>query len=120
VVLSPVAPLRVEDRPVEEFCEGRPERVVAPSVVEKPWLSRRGRRIDFARRDALNRRLGHLGEEFAVEVERRRMLFHGRDDLAAKVEWPDVTCVDGVGFDLLSFDEADDGERVEGHKSPNL
>ena len=38
------------------------------------------------------------------------MLFHARDDLAAKVEWVAETCGDGLGFDVLSFDEADDSE----------
>jgi hypothetical protein len=59
----------------------------------------------------MNRHLGQLGEEFAIEVEERRLLSFGRDDLAAKVEWVAVTCGDGVGFDVLSFDETDDGGR---------
>jgi hypothetical protein len=49
------------------------------------------RRIDFARKDAENRTLGRLGEEFAIEVERRRLLQLGRDVLAARVEWVAVT-----------------------------
>jgi hypothetical protein len=87
---------------------------------EKPWLSRRGRRIDFARLDAENRRLGRLGEEFAVEVERRGLLVYGRDDLVAKVEWVAQTCGDGLGFDVLSFDEADDAERFLEVKTTGL
>ena len=59
----------------------------------------------------MNRLLGQLGEKFAVEVEKRRLLFHERDDLAAKVEWVAMTCGDGIGFDVLSFDESDDSER---------
>ena len=58
----------------------------------------------------MNRHLGQLGEKFAVEVEKRRLMGYGRDDLAAKVEWVAMTCGDGVGFDVLSFDEADDSE----------
>jgi hypothetical protein len=82
--------------------------------LEKPWLSRRGRRIDFAERDAANRRLSKLGEEFAVNVERHRLRKVRRDDLAAKVEWVAETIGDGLGFDVLSFDECDDSEkRVE-------
>ena len=54
----------------------------------------------------MNRLLGQLGEKFAVEVERRRLLSSGRDDLAAKVEWVAMTCGDGLGFDVLSFHEA--------------
>jgi hypothetical protein len=78
-----------------------PERIVAPSGDNKPWLSRRGKKIDFARRDAANPLLVQLGEKFAVEIEKRRLLFYGRDDLAVKVEWVAMTCGDGVGFDVL-------------------
>jgi hypothetical protein len=120
VVLNPVAAPAVEDRPVEEFFEDRPERIIVPPVEDKPWLSRKGRKIDFARRDAENRRLGQLGERFAVEVERRRLLSFGRDDLAAKIEWVAVTCGDGTGFDVLSFDESDGSEQYIEVKTTGL
>jgi hypothetical protein len=110
-ILNPPSVPRIEDRPVEEYFEVGPERMIVPSADDKPWLSRRGRRIDFARRDAANRHLGQLGEKFAIEIERRRLLSAGRDDLAAKIEWVAETCGDGVGFDVLSFDESGDSER---------
>ena len=43
-----------------------------------------------------------------------------REDLAAKVEWVAVTCGDGVGFDVLSFDEGDDSERFIEVKTTGL
>ena len=52
------------------------------------------------------------GEEFTVELERKRLKGSGRDDLAKKVEWVSDTTGDGLGFDVLSFDEADDSERL--------
>ena len=64
----------------------------------------------FARHGAFNRRLGELGEQVTVEIERRRFIAVERDDLAAKVEWVAQTCGDGVGFDVLSFDALDDSE----------
>ena len=70
-----------------------------------------GRKIDFARRDASNRRLGLLGEQFTLEIERQRLRSVERDDLAATVEWVARTCGDGVGFDVLSFDARDDSEQ---------
>src|SRR5206468_2320276 len=91
-----------------------------PSREERPWLSRRGKRLDFARRDAANRALGRLGEEFAITVEKRRLVAFGRDDLAGKVEWVSVACGDGVGFDVLSFDENDDSERYIEVKTTGL
>jgi hypothetical protein len=119
-MLNPTSPPPFPDRPAVEFFEPPPDRIVVPGGEGKPWLSRRGKKIDFARRDAMNRRLGQLGEEFAVEVERRRLLSVRRDDLAAKVEWVAVTCGDGVGFDVLSFDEADGTERYIEVKTTGL
>jgi hypothetical protein len=54
--------------------------------------------------------LGRLGEEFAVGLERRRLLHFRRDDLAAEVEWVLETCGEGLGFDILSFHERDGPE----------
>jgi hypothetical protein len=119
-LVNPAGAPEVGHRPVGEVFEAPPDRVNGPAVAEKPWLSRRGRRLDFARRDAQNRRLGQLGEKFTVEVERRRLREAGRDDLAAKVEWVTETCGDGVGFDVLSFDEADGGERLIEVKTTGL
>ncbi len=73
-VLSPIVAPVLGDRPVESIFEDRPEQIIVPPSEEKPWLSRKGRRIDFARRDAMNRHLGQLGEKFA-----RR----GREEAAA-------------------------------------
>ncbi len=91
--------------------EAPPENTPLPNDSSEPWKSRQGRKIDFVRRDAGNRRLGRLGEEFAVDLERRRLRGYGRDDLAKRVEWISDTAGDGQGFDILSFDEMDDSER---------
>jgi hypothetical protein len=88
--------------------EAPPEQVVSPQEVGKPWLSWKGRGIDFAERDAANRHLGGLGEEFVVLLERHRLRAVGRDDLAGKVERVSQTTGDGLGFDVLSFDDGDD------------
>ena len=55
-----------------------------------------------------------------VEVERHRLLTLGRDDLAKKVEWVAQTIGDGLGFDVLSFDELDDSERLIEVKTTGL
>jgi Domain of unknown function (DUF3883) len=78
------------------------------------------RRVDFAARDAADRRLGRLGEEFVVEVERYRLRALGRDDLAGKVDWVAETVGDGLGFDVLSFDEGDGSERLLEVKTTGL
>jgi hypothetical protein len=100
--------------------EDPPERIHLPNRDGKPWLTLKGRRIDFAERDAANRRLGDIGEEFALWYERQRLIAAGRDDLAAKVRWVARDIGDGLGFDILSFDEADGSERYVEVKATGL
>ena len=100
--------------------EAPPEKVTSPKQSEKLWLSRRARNIDFAERDARNRQLAKLGEEFVFDLERYRLTVAGRDDLAQKVIWAARDIGDGLGFDILSFDEADDSERMLEVKATGL
>ncbi len=97
---------------VDRLFESPPNGMVLPETIAVPWRERQGCRIDYARREAANRRLGQLGEQFAVEMERQRLRARGRDDLAQKVEWISQTSGDGVGFDVLSFDDRDESERL--------
>ena len=46
------------------------------------------------------------------ELERYRLGTAGRDDLAQRVVWASQDIGDGLGFDILSFDEIDDSERL--------
>ena len=119
-LLNPVSPPNVRNQPLEAFFEARPEMLIVPKENDKPWLSRRGKKIDFVRRDAANRILGRLGEEFTIAVERRRLLSFGRDDLSAKVEWDAETCGDGIGFDVLSFGQNDESEQYIEVKTTSL
>jgi hypothetical protein len=119
-ILCPQREPAVGDRPASDYFESPPDQIIVPAGDDKPWLSRRGRRIDFARHDAFNRRLGELGEQFAVELERQRLRAAERDDLATKVEWVARTCGDGVGFDVLSFDARDDSEQFIEVKTTGL
>jgi hypothetical protein len=118
-VLNPTVAPAVEAQ-VDRYFDDPPDRMAVPAQGEKPWLSRRGRKVDYAARDALNRHLGRLGEQFVLEIERRSLLEAGRDDLTARVEWVSQTCGDGVGFDILSFDDADDSERYLEVKTTGL
>jgi hypothetical protein len=118
-VLNPTVAPAVETQ-VDRYFDDPPERMTVPRTGEKPWLSRRGRKVDYAARDALNRHLGRLGEQFVLEIERRSLLEAGRDDLANRVEWVSEKHGDGVGFDILSFDDADDSERYLEVKTTGL
>jgi hypothetical protein len=94
--------------------------MASPGAAAKPWLSRKGQRLDFALRDAQNRRLGAMGEGFVVRLERHRLLAAGRDDLAAKVLWAAKELGDGLGFDVLSFDDQDGSEKLIEVKTTGL
>lgn len=97
-----------------------PEKILAPATTSKPWLSRKVRQMDFAERDAANHHLGKLGEQFVFDLERYRLNLAGRDDLAQKVVWASRDIGDGLGFDIISFDEADDSERMLEVKATGL
>lgn len=119
-----VRPELSQHRPPQNYADALqepPEKLVMPAADDEPWITRRPRpRIDFVQRDATNRELGDLGEEYVVAFEQFRLKSHGRDDLAANVEWVAQTIGDGLGFDVLSFDETDGGERYLEVKTTGL
>lgn len=105
---------------LEAVIEAPPERINSPVPTFKPWRERTPTRIDFAERDARNRKLGKLGEQFVFDFERHRLKQAGRDDLARKVLWASREIGDGLGFDILSFDETEDMERMLEVKSTGM
>jgi uncharacterized protein DUF3883 len=118
-----IAPFRAfiaVDMDLDKIIEETPGQMSAPKEPGKPWLSKKVRKIDFAYKDALNRALGKLGEEFVVHLERQRLVLAGRDDLAGKVKWAAMEWGDGLGFDVLSFDAADESERLIEVKTTGL
>jgi len=70
-------------------------------------------RVWVARTDAENKRLGRLGEEWVLKLERQRLVSAGRDDLARKVVWVSEVEGDGAGYDIRSFDDAGNGTFIE-------
>src|SRR3954452_5118809 len=61
-----------------------------------------------------------LGEQFVVNLERYRLKTAGRDDLAGRVVWASRDIADGLGFDVLSYDEAVDSENMLEVKTTGL
>jgi hypothetical protein len=118
--LNPVQAPPADRLDLDAIIEDSPEQIIGPKELTKPWLSRKGCRIDFAERDARNRHLAKLGEEFVVSLERQRLRMVGRDDLALKVEWVSQTIGDGLGFDVLSFDDTDESEKLIEVKATGL
>jgi hypothetical protein len=118
--LNPAQVVQLTSPNLDEIIEDPPERTFAPKSPAKPWLSRKAKKIDFAQRDAANRQLAKLGEQFVFNLERYRLKATGRDDLAQRVVWASQDIGDGLGFDIISFDEADDSERMLEIKTTGL
>jgi len=60
--------------------------------------------INYLEREARNSSLGRAGEEFVIEFERARLIAHGENKLADRVDHASRTKGDGLGFDIHSFD----------------
>jgi len=119
-VVNPSELVAIPSTNPNKVIESAPDQIFLPKPTGKPWLSRKGRRIDFVARDAANRRLGELGERFVLELEQQRLRTAGRDDLAQQVKWASVEYGDGLGYDILSYDEKTDAERMIEVKSTGL
>ena len=60
---------------------------------------------DYLAREARNRSLGRAGEEFVLELEARRLYASGKKTLSERVEHVSATQGDGLGYDVLSFED---------------
>lgn len=119
-LVQPVALPHRQGRAVAEVLKDPPEQTASPLLGRKPWLALQGRFIDFARRDAQNRALGRLGEEFALWFERQQLIEAGCPELADRVRWVADEVGDVLGFDILSFAAEDGKERYVEVKTTGL
>ncbi len=88
------------------------------SKPDRPWqLDRLARKFDPVERDLRNRSLGRAGEEFVLEIEKKKLEKFQRPDLLKKVRWVSADD-DGAGYDILSF-EPDGRERLIEVKTTN-
>jgi hypothetical protein len=111
-ILAPTRRARLESVPLDALVVAPPSGGVDVDAADRDDPRVRFFKTDFVRRDAENRRLGRLGEEWALDFERRRL--HDvakRPDLARRVEWIADTRGDGAGYDIASF-EADERPRL--------
>jgi hypothetical protein len=102
-ILDPTpTPQLVSTSTIQVFV-GRPTlRAVDKHISER--LKRLVAKFDPVERDHRNRSLGRAGEEFVVELEKRRLAEGNREDLAARIRWTAVEDGDGAGYDVSSFD----------------
>ena len=85
----------------------RPQRVAEQAAVYAPHFS--AARRDYLAQESRNRSLGRAGELFVAELEARRLHAIGKKRLAERVDHVAATQGDGLGYDVLSFD--DDGRE---------
>lgn len=64
----------------------------------------------WSKREAKNRKLGLRGEVFVLELEKRRLINLGLAEKSEQIEHVSQTIGDGLGYDILSFDE--DGREL--------
>jgi hypothetical protein len=117
-VLEPATPPTTDFSRLHRLIEPPPGPVGA-GVSRQP-AEPSARRSDFVQRDAENRRLGRMGEEWTLTFEERRLHdVERRPDLAKRVEWVAETRGDGLGFDIQSFN-ADGSPRLIEVKTTGL
>lgn len=91
--------------------------LINPPIPEMAALPRKRqrlpRKLDFAARDERNRDLGYNGEAWVMGFEAYRLHEAHRADLAARIDWVSQRCGDGMGYDILSFEDNDTARFIE-------
>lgn len=77
------------------------------------------RKVDYASRDEVNRRLGREGEHWVLAFEHHRLSQGGRGDLLGRVNWVSDRLGDGTGYDILSYETEGSAERFIEVKTTN-
>ena len=101
-VLETVTAPPAEPPPQSELFIDPPPLVMAKERIPER-LERLIRKFDPVERDHRNRTLGTAGEEFVIDVERRRLTEADRGDLARRIRWIAAEEGDGAGYDILSY-----------------
>jgi len=86
--------------------------VVAQVSATSP-RTRLPRKTDFAARDESNRLLGRIGEQWVLGFEQSRLHDAGQSELFQRVDWVSDRLGDGAGYDILSYDAADQPRYIE-------
>jgi hypothetical protein len=69
--------------------------------------------VDFEGNAKAQKKLGSLGELWVMDYERKRLNELGRKDLAQKVQHMAIEQGDGLGYDILSFNENGSKRYIE-------
>lgn len=86
----------------------------APEIeLEDKVFHRRAGRVNFVRLEAEKRELGLAGELAVLDYEVRRLESAGKPKLAARIDHVSRSQGDGLGYDVLSFEESGKERFVE-------
>ncbi len=69
--------------------------------------------VNYLERETRNASLGKAGEMFVLEVEYARLLKAGKPKLAERIEHVSQTKGDGLGYDVLSFEDTGKERLIE-------
>lgn len=104
-IVNATAPAAPSLRSLADIVVGKPVRDRGRLYERRSAPPPPPRHVNYLEQEARNRSLGRAGEEFALEVEHRRLWEAGRKDLADRIEHVAATQGDGLGYDILSFEE---------------
>ncbi|MBR5451367.1 MAG: DUF3883 domain-containing protein [Clostridia bacterium] len=89
---------------------------VEPPIIKRKKAANVDKKIvkdaNYERRHKNLKKIGDIGEELAIRIEKARLEAEGRSDLASKIEHVSKTIGDGLGYDIKSFEKTDE-EYVE-------
>lgn len=102
-VLRPAVAIAVEQPNSIWVPAPKPTRIREASPEYAPRFSPAQR--DYLAQESRNRSLGNAGELFVAELEARRLHVAGKKALSKRVEHVAATQGDGLGYDVLSFEE---------------
>ncbi|AEV34870.1 hypothetical protein PSE_0358 [Pseudovibrio sp. FO-BEG1] len=106
------------DEEVEGYIAPPPSQAATIELTKPRSAVRRAQKLDYAERDANNRKLGQQGEAYVFQLEKQRLQAAGRPDLAEKICWVSREEGDGLGYDIRSY-EPDGSERLIEVKTTN-
>lgn len=69
--------------------------------------------VNYLAREAKNKAIGNIGEQFALNYERARLMFIGKNKLANKIEQVSITVGDHAGFDIHSYEKGGTDRFIE-------
>lgn len=83
------------------------EQTLPPVIKRRPKTNsslKVSKDINFGRRNKNKKTIGDIGEKIVMFLEKERLIKLGRIDLANQIEHVSKTTGDGLGYDIISFD----------------